>query len=139
MIINHSKRKYIRRALRKKQTPQETVLWSKIRNNALGFKFRRQVSIGPYIADFYCRECLVVVEIDGSQHLENKEYDAKRDKYFSGIGITTLRFWNKDINTNLDTVLQQIFEILQTTSPRSDRSRSRPSPAKERAEFTVIE
>ena len=123
-IINNFKRKEVRRKLRKSQTPQEIILWAKIRNNQTGYKWKRQASIGPYIADFYCREKLLVIEADGSQHLDNKEYDKEREIYFLNLGIQTLRFWNNDINTNIDGVMQKICNKLKDTP--------HPSPLLER-------
>lgn len=111
-IINNIQRKIVRKHLRVNQTPEEKKLWSLLRNNQTKFKWRRQVSIGPYIADFYCRSKLLVIEIDGSQHKENKIYDQERSKYFSDIGIKTLRFWNNEINTNIQNVMQKILEEL---------------------------
>lgn len=112
-IINNRARIEIRKDLRKNQTPQEIILWSKIRNNQTSYKWRRQVSIGPYIADFYCAKKLLVIEVDGSQHLENKEYDKERNNYFLNLGIRTIRFWNNEINTNIDGVILKIETELQ--------------------------
>jgi len=112
-IINNFQRKDVRKELRKNQTPQEIILWSKLRNNQTKQKWRRQVSIGPYIADFYCAKKLLVIEIDGSQHLDNKEYDKDREKYFLYLGIRTIRFWNNEINTNIGGVLKVIVEKLE--------------------------
>jgi very-short-patch-repair endonuclease len=113
-IINNFQRKGVRKELRKNQTPQEIILWSKLRNNQTNQKWKRQVSIGPYIADFYCSKKLLVIEIDGSQHLENKEYDKDREQYFLNLGIRTIRFWNNEINTNIDGVLKMIMKKLET-------------------------
>jgi very-short-patch-repair endonuclease len=113
-IINNFRRKNVRKELRRNQTPQEIILWSKIRNNQTNYKWKRQVSIGPYIADFYCWKKLLVLELDGSQHLENKEYDKEREKYFLDLGIKTIRFWNSEVNTNIDGVLKIIMEKLKT-------------------------
>jgi very-short-patch-repair endonuclease len=112
-IINNRKRINIRKELRKKQTPQEMILWSKLRNNQTNHKWKRQVSIGPYIADFYCWKKLLVIEIDGSQHLENKDYDKERNNYFSNLEIRTLRFWNNEINTNITGVMNKIENELK--------------------------
>jgi very-short-patch-repair endonuclease len=112
-IVNNFKRKDIRKELRKNQTPQEIILWSKLRNHQTKQKWKRQVSIGPYIADFYCSKKLLVIEIDGSQHLDNKEYDKDREKYFLDLGIRTIRFWNNEINTNIDGVLKIVMEKLE--------------------------
>ncbi|MDO8686837.1 MAG: endonuclease domain-containing protein [Candidatus Berkelbacteria bacterium] len=100
-----------RKELRNKSTPQETLLWSKLKNSQTGFKFRRQHSIGGYIVDFYCPSKRLVIEIDGSQHFEkdNQEYDEIRTKFFEGLDIEVLRFTNAEINTNIDGVVQKIM------------------------------
>jgi len=113
-IINNFRRKNVRKELRRNQTPQEIILWSKLRDSQTTYKWKRQVSIGPYIADFYCWKKLLVLELDGSQHLENKEYDKEREKYFLDLGIKTIRFWNSEVNTNIDGVLKIIMEKLKT-------------------------
>ena len=112
-IINNFKRKEIRKELRKNQTPQEVILWSKLRNNQTKYKWKRQVSIGPYVADFYCWKKLLVVELDGAQHLDNKEYDKDREKYFFNLGIKTIRFWNNEVNTNIEGVIKFIIKELE--------------------------
>jgi very-short-patch-repair endonuclease len=124
-IINNIRKIEIRRDLRKKQTKEEILLWSKLRNNQTGYKWRRQVSIGNYIADFYCREKLMVVELDGSHHLDNKEYDKDRDDFFKFLGIQTLRFWNNEVNKNITLVIKKILIKLQ------DRIKT-PSPFQEK-------
>lgn len=102
-----------RRELRKGATPQERILWSRLKNNASGFKFRRQHSFGKYIADFYCREKKLIIEIDGSQHMEQEFYDEERTKYFESLGLRVLRFWNNEININIDGVILKIIEELK--------------------------
>lgn len=99
--------------LRKNQTPQEYKLWQCICDKKLGVKFRRQHSIGPYIVDFYCSEKKLAIEIDGSQHLRQKEYDIERDNFLQSHKITTIRFWNNDIDQSLDGVVMKISQILE--------------------------
>ncbi|MBI4837013.1 MAG: endonuclease domain-containing protein [Candidatus Portnoybacteria bacterium] len=112
-IHNLENRKAIRRKLRKSTTPQEVILWSRIRRNQLGYKFRRQHSIGKYIVDFYCPEKKLIIELDGSQHIEKqKEHDEQRDEYLKSLGFIILRFWDSEINNNLDGVLLKILERL---------------------------
>ena len=111
-IINNKNKVVARKQLRRSQTPQEIIIWSKLRNNQIRYKWKRQVSIGSYIADFYCRQKFLVIEIDGSQHIDNKEYDKERDSYFLSIGIRTIRFWNNEINTNISGVIQKIEDEL---------------------------
>jgi very-short-patch-repair endonuclease len=99
--------------LRKNQTPQELKLWEVISNKKLGVKFRRQHSVGTYILDFYCHEKKLAIEIDGSQHLLNKEYDHERDNFLKSHNITTLRFWNNEIDQSLDGVVMNIIESIK--------------------------
>jgi very-short-patch-repair endonuclease len=101
-----------RKDLRNNITPQELLLWYKLKNKTLGYKFRRQHSIGNFIADFYCFEKRLIVELDGSQHLENTEYDQERTNYFESLNIRVLRFWNNDVDKNLNGVLMKIEEEL---------------------------
>ena len=76
-----------------------------------GFKFVRQESIGPYIADFVCREAKLIVEVDGGQHNES-ERDQRRDSFLTSEGYHVIRFWNSDVLTNIDGVLQTILVSL---------------------------
>jgi len=105
---------YRRKELRNNATPQEVLLWSRLKNSQLDFKFRRQHSIGGYIADFYCPLRKLIIEIDGSQHFEkeNIEYDLVRTEYFQGLNIKVIRFKNNEINTNLDGVVLKIKSYL---------------------------
>ena len=101
--------------MRKNLTPQEIVLWSKLRREQMGCKFRRQHAIGNYIVDFYCPEKKLIIEIDGAQHKRAKDtkYDTKRTRYFESLEIKVLRFWNNEINKNLDGVVLKIEEYLK--------------------------
>jgi len=101
-----------RKNLRRTSTPQEKILWSKLRSRKLGPVFKRQESIGNFIADFYCPKKMLVIELDGSQHLDNKEYDEERTNYFESLNIKVIRFWNNEVNTNLDGVLLKTKEEL---------------------------
>ncbi len=119
VVYNILKLKERRIDLRYNQTPQEVLLWTRLRREQLGFKFRRQHSIGGYIADFYCPEKKLVIEIDGKEHSkkENKEYDKIRTDYFRGLDINVLRFTNTEININIDGVIQKIFSKLKLPLP----------------------
>src|SRR3989344_7416337 len=110
-IHNIKKLLHRRKELRNNSTPQEILLWFKLKHSQLGLKFRRQHSIGGYIADFYCPSKKLAIEIDGSQHFEKeaKEYDSVRSNYFEGLNIKVLRFTNAEINTNMEGVLQKII------------------------------
>jgi very-short-patch-repair endonuclease len=108
IIYNHPNRKGVRRKLRRDSTPQEKMLWDCLRNNLLGVKFKRQYSVGGYIIDFYCPLKRIGIELDGSQHLENKKYDKERTRVFSDLNIKVVRFWNSEVEKNIDGVLKKI-------------------------------
>lgn len=98
--------------MRKTSTPQEKTLWSRLRNDNLGCGFRRQHSIGRFIADFYCAEKKLVIELDGHQHADNKEYDKERTELFESFGIKVIRFWNEEVDENIKKVVLKIVEEL---------------------------
>ncbi len=101
------------RSMRQDATDAEAIVWSHIRNRLLnGFKFRRQVPIGPYIADFVCQERQLVVELDGFQHAESSQ-DLVRDRYLNTLGYRVLRFWNGDVYSSLNDVLRHLVEVLE--------------------------
>lgn len=103
------------RDLRKKLTPQEVKLWVRLRElRPLGFHFRRQSPIGTFIADFECRKASLVVEVDGGQHNLDAgiRADAKRDEALRNTGYRVLRFWNHEVDQNLDGVLSKIKSAL---------------------------
>ena len=96
------------RYLRKTQTSTEKILWQKLRGSNLGIKFRRQYPINTYILDFYAPKIGLAIELDGSIHNENKEYDEERTKYLNSKHIKVLRFWNSEIENNLENTLNKI-------------------------------
>ncbi|PQA89143.1 endonuclease domain-containing protein [Hyphococcus luteus] len=105
------------RSLRKNQTDAERILWRALKGKQLdGCRFRRQHPIGPYIADFICLERKLVIELDGGQHglPERVKHDAERDAWLEGRDYHVARFWNDEIYTNLDGVLDTVLELLQT-------------------------
>ena len=104
----------VARVLRKNQTPQEQKLWNLIRNNQLGVKFKRQYPIGNYIVDFVCREKWLVIELDGSQHNEDENIlnDNERTLYLNSRGFKVIRFWNNDINNNIEGVILEIKKYI---------------------------
>ncbi|MFA6552604.1 MAG: DUF559 domain-containing protein [Candidatus Paceibacterota bacterium] len=117
-VHNLKTEKLARKTLRNQATPQEIILWSRLRHCNLGFKFRRQHSIGDFIVDFYCPEAKLVIEIDGSQHIDQEKYDDERTEYLTKFGCKVIRFWNNEINTNIDGVVMKIMEELNTTTPK---------------------
>lgn len=115
-IFNCKETKEKRRELRRNLTEAEKALWEKLRGKRLeGLKFFRQYGIGPYVADFYCPQRKLVIEVDGGQHFceEGKKYDAKREQYLSSLGIKTLRFSNLDILMNIDGTWERIIQVVK--------------------------
>ncbi|MDX1950099.1 MAG: class I tRNA ligase family protein [Rickettsiales bacterium] len=110
--------------LRKNQTDVEKKLWNALRKDQLeGYSFRRQHPVGDYITDFACIEKKLIVELDGGQHNEDSaiEYDNKRTAFLEQAGFRVLRFWNFEVNENLEGIIETILSYLQApllTSPR---------------------
>lgn len=99
------------RALRRDDTDAEARLWNALRARRLGgWRWRRQVPKGPFIVDFLCVEVGLVVELDGGQHSEQVDYDARQTAYLEGLGLRVIRFWNSAVLTNRDGVCESILE-----------------------------
>lgn len=96
--------------LRREASDAERKLWLAVRNRQQGgLKFRRQVSIGPYVADFACVEAGLVIELDGSQHADAVAYDERRTRFLESEGYRVLRFTNHDALTNFDGMIETIL------------------------------
>ena len=103
--------------LRREQTPAEAKLWAYLRvQRANGVHFRRQHAIEPYITDFCAPRQKLVIELDGSQHLDQEEYDAERTAFLESKGYRLLRFWNGNIMNNINGVMAVILEELEELS-----------------------
>jgi HrpA-like RNA helicase len=110
------------RDLRKNATDAENLLWQLLRRNQiLGFGFRRQHPVGSYILDFYCHQANLAIELDGGQHAEDAQraHDDKRSDWLKAQGITVLRFWNNEVLTNIEGVLQSLYNWLSEQSTTS--------------------
>jgi very-short-patch-repair endonuclease len=118
------------RTLRRGMTDSERRLWSRLRMEQLGVKFRRQHPLGNYIADFACLAPKLIVELDGSQHDEQGAYDAARDEFLRSHGFVVLRFASNAPLLNLDGVLIVIAASLVAGGPPP----SQPSPEGGRSE-----
>jgi very-short-patch-repair endonuclease len=136
--ISDFKRKAAK-ALRDNTTTAEDVLWRHLRRVEInGSHFRRQVPIGPYIADFACLKKRLVIEVDGSQH--GNDIDSRRDevrtRWLNSEGYRVARFWNNDVMSKTDSVLEAIHDVIAVTPPRlpaagdmeSEPRSSRPPP-----------
>lgn len=96
------------RALRREMTEAELALWRGLRESLPQARFRCQVPLGSYYADFASHRCRLIVEVDGSQHGEALDYDATRTRFLESEGYRVLRFWNNEVLRNLDGVLTAI-------------------------------
>src|SRR5438128_1331470 len=114
--------------LRREMSRTEWRIWYRLRGRRLlGRKFRRQVPIGPYFADFACLEARLVVEVDGEHHGDQLVHDARRDRWLGEMGFRVLRFWVAELDENIEGVIETIAEALSTsqlphpppTSPRA--------------------
>jgi very-short-patch-repair endonuclease len=101
------------RTLRRNETEEEYHLWSDLRARRLnGYKFARQVPLGPFIVDFLCREQRLIVEVDGFQHADSTS-DQRRTEWLNLNGYSVLRFWNREISRERRSVLETILAALQ--------------------------
>ncbi len=104
------------RELRRDMTDADRLLWAKLsRRQIAGYRFQRQRPVGNSIVDFICYQGRLVVEVDGSQHLMNSAYDAHRTAILEARGFRVLRFWNHDVLSKTEAVLDVIHKALTST------------------------
>ena len=102
------------RRLRRDMTEAEQTLWKQFRGRRFAnLKFRRQFPIGTYIADFCCFEKKLVIELDGGQHVDQRVYDAQRERFIEAQGFRVIRFWNDLVLRESSTVIEQILAVLE--------------------------
>ena len=102
------------KALHGNMSPAEAKLWKHLRAHRMGdVHFRNQHAIGNYIVDFCAPRKRLIIELDGSQHLDQKEYDDERTRYLEARGYRVLRFWNHDVLNKTDDVLKAIWSVLR--------------------------
>ena len=112
MLSPHSKR------LRRTQTDAERKLWLHLRNRQMNSaKFRRQQPIGRYIVDFFCPEQRLVIELDGGHHADQIQADQRRTEYLTKAGYRVLRFWDNEVLTEPEAVLQRILDAVNSPHP----------------------
>jgi very-short-patch-repair endonuclease len=105
------------RALRRRATDAEAALWNELRARRLdGLKFRRQHPLGPFVVDFCCVEHRLIVEVDGSVHADQREYDEERSAYLAAISYRVIRFTNDQIFNDIGRVLATIRS--EASAPR---------------------
>ena len=88
-----------------------------------GFQFRRQYSIGPFFVDFICLEARLIIEVDGAQHADQKQQDQNRSEFLHSSGYHVLRFWNFEVISDVDSVVERIAEVLRKTPRRGKQDR----------------
>ena len=86
-----------------------------------GCKFRRQHPIGPYVCDFICIERRLVIEVDGGQHAGQVDADKARSAFLESMGFTVVRFWNHEVLTRTEAVLEKIFQLVSADLPDDSR------------------
>ncbi|MBI1252066.1 MAG: DUF559 domain-containing protein [Alphaproteobacteria bacterium] len=104
------------RSLRRSMTAPEVSLWQYLRREGLGVPFRKQHPFGAYVLDFYCAPLKLAIELDGSQHIERADHDARRTAFLNEHGVEVLRFWNNDVMQKIDGVGQVIIEAIRRRS-----------------------
>jgi very-short-patch-repair endonuclease len=108
--------------LHRNMSPAEAKLWQHLRAHRMGnIHFRNQHAIGNYIVDFCAPRKKLIIELDGSQHLEQREYDEERTRFLGSRGYRVLRFWNNDVLNNIDDVLKVIWSVLREESEESKK------------------
>jgi very-short-patch-repair endonuclease len=118
------------RELRKAMTDAERVLWQELRRGKIpGTRFRRQVPIGRYVADFACLKSRLVIELDGSQHFDRASYDAERTAFLERQNFRVLRFWNGHLSEDREAVIETIVWAVTHPEWRQERDPPpQPSP-----------
>ncbi|MCL2634697.1 MAG: DUF559 domain-containing protein [Oscillospiraceae bacterium] len=97
--------------LRKADNLSEIIMWKKFRNKKFkGYDFDRQKIIGNYIVDFYCIDCAVVIEIDGSSHDNKDVYDSERNSFLQSLGLTVIHIQAQDVHNDLLKVMKMLRE-----------------------------
>jgi very-short-patch-repair endonuclease len=104
-------------ALRQELTPAERRLWACLSRQQLGVRFRRQHALGIYIADFCCIQKKLIIELDGSQHLEQDDYDRERTRHLEALGFRVIRFWNNELMNDIEGVIKAILFALEECPP----------------------
>ena len=117
-------------------TDGERLLWQKIRGEQLGVKFRRQHPLGAYVADFACLAPLLIVEIDGSQHMVHKAYDTKRDGFFKSHGFDVMRFAANLPFSDLQAIVEAIYNRVNELAALAPIP-AFPQKGKEQEEFAI--
>ena len=99
-------------------TEAENKLWSHLRAHRMGdVHFRNQHAIGNYVVDFCAPRKKLIIELDGSQHLDQEEYDKERTAYLESKGYQVIRFWNEDVMNDIDGVIRAVMQVMESELP----------------------
>ncbi len=115
------KLRVVARQMRHEPTPAENILWQRLRGRRLcGYRFHRQYPIDRFIVDFYCASAALIIEVDGEVHRQQVEADHERENFLTGLGFQILRFTNTQVLNEIDQVVRDIQNTLESTpSPKS--------------------
>ena len=130
LFFNRTSEKSKRRFLRNNMTRAEEILWARLKSRqVLGYKFRRQYSVGAFVLDFYSPQLKLAIEVDGESHNSEaaREYDAERAKYLGRFDIRVIRFSNDDVYAFPDAVLERITRTIQGRESPAPATLSPPS------------
>ena len=116
--------KQIARKLRKDMTLAEILLWKELKGKkVLGYDFHRQKPIDEYVVDFYCPRLKLILEIDGDSHDGKEESDKIRQEKLESLGLTVLRFWDLDVKANVDGIVGQLKEWIESNMTHPSRQK----------------
>ncbi len=117
--------------LRKNMTPAEKIIWERVCRNQLGLRIRRQHPAWKYIADYYCHEVKLIIEVDGEIHStkESKAYDINRDVTLNEFGIEVIRFSNEQVINEIDYVIDQIKKKIEELKLKQWQERNKITKA----------
>lgn len=108
-VFGHAKQ------LHRNLTPAEVKLWARLRAHRLeGIHFRNQHAIGNYVVDFCAPRKKLIIELDGSQHMEQEGYDKERTEYLESKDYTVLRFWNNSVMNDIESVIRAIIQAMES-------------------------
>jgi very-short-patch-repair endonuclease len=124
------------KALRTGMTDAERRLWSRLRGQQLGVKFRRQHPIGSYILDFACLAPKIAIEVDGSQHLDQVDHDQRRTAWLAAQGFQVLRFWANEVLSETDAVVSRVLDSLAMPADGAAPTPTLPQRGRELTEKT---
>ena len=105
MYLYNNNLKKFARANRRAGNLSEALLWNELKQKKMGVSFTKQKPIGNYIADFYCQDINMVIEIDGWSHDKKYAYDRERDEYMKSLGIHVLRIYDEDVKQDMQSIL----------------------------------